>query len=206
LLAIANLFLFKPSGSIVLEVTRLFFPIESLPHWYRPLFWTVEAGLVLAALAIAVRTMPRATPQTVNIPNYKAIKGLRPFTQEDAEVFAQLQRQGMVRQCLESVSSVGFRFSILHGVSGCGKTSFLQAGMMPQLSTADASYRGIYVRLGGQDPVQAIASAFSTTLEIPADWVQPEPTPAGFRQLLQMALNAAEKPLILFLDQFEQYI
>ncbi|NJO50249.1 MAG: hypothetical protein HC840_13325, partial [Leptolyngbyaceae cyanobacterium RM2_2_4] len=84
-------------------------------------------------------------------------------------------------------------------------TSFLQAGILPRLSTADATHRGVYVRLGGQDPVRAIASALSITLEIPLDWLQTEPNSAGFHKLLDTAFKAAEKPLILFLDQFEQF-
>lgn len=204
LVAIALLFLFKPEGGIAVKGLTVVLGIESLPPWYGTLFWTVEAGLILGALVIAVRTMPRATQQAaVNIPDYKAIKGLRPFTHEDAEVFAQLQRQSHLRECLDSVTSPGFRFGILHGVSGCGKTSFLQAGLVPQLSTS-ATHRGVYVRLGGQDPVQAIASAVSTTLEVPSDWLLTSET-TDFCKLLETALKAAEKPLILFLDQFEQF-
>ncbi|MBD1997693.1 ATP-binding protein [Leptolyngbya sp. FACHB-541] len=206
LIAIANLFLFKPGGGIALEGIKNVFKISDLPAEYDALFWAVEAGLLVGALAIAIRTMPRASQNTpVNVPDYKAIKGLRPFTQDDAEVFAQLQRQSNLRECLNSVTSPGFRFGILHGVSGCGKTSFLQAGILPRLSKADATHRGIYVRLGGQDPVRAIASALSMTLEILLEWLQTEPDSAGFHKLLDTAFKAAEKPLILFLDQFEQF-
>ena len=201
-MAIANLFLLKPSGSIVLTVLG----ISSLPAWYSPLFWVAEVGLFLGALAIAIRTLPRtAQSAPVQIPDYRAIKGLRPFTQEDAEVFAQLQRQGNLRECEDSVTSPGFRFGILHGVSGCGKTSFLQAGIVPWLSKPESSHRGIYVRLGGQDPVRAIAAALCGSLEIPPEWLPTDSDPASFQRLLVAAFDAAGKPLILFLDQFEQF-
>gem|GEM_PF-637244 len=206
LMAIANLFLFKLDGGIALKGIKSLFAITPLPTWYSPVFWAVEGGLILGALTIAIRTLPKAAQSApVQIPNYKAIKGLRPFTQDDAEVFAQLQRQGNLRACIDSVTSPGFRFGILHGVSGCGKTSFLQAGLLPRLSTMETTHRAIYVRLGGQDPVRAIASALSIALEIPSEWLLNDTGSAGFRQLLNTALNAAEQPLILFLDQFEQF-
>jgi len=55
LIAIALLFVGKPTGGIATQTLLLFLPIAWKP-WYGVAFWTLEAGLVLGALAIAIRT------------------------------------------------------------------------------------------------------------------------------------------------------
>ncbi|MEL7352415.1 MAG: ATP-binding protein, partial [Cyanobacteria bacterium J06560_5] len=223
LIAIASLFLFNPSSgfafkAFVIDATTL--------KGYALGFWLGEAGLLLAALAIAVKTMPRVVPASkADTADRKAIKGLRPFDTDDAEIFAQLQRQRNLRECLESITSGPFRFGILHGESGCGKTSFLQAGVLPQLAVdstqagerAEGERRkgewgkgeravGVYVRFSDQEPVRTIATAIADQLEIPLSWLLPEG--AGSTDLmavLQKLADSAEQPLILLLDQFEQF-
>ena len=86
------------------------------------------------------------------------------------------------------------------GDSGCGKTSFLQAGLWAQLSDPDSSHRGIYIRFSDQDPLATIRKALADQLQL-----SPASTDKTFLPLLEQAVNVAAKPLVLLFDQFEQF-
>ncbi len=197
-----------------------------LPSWYLPGFVLVELGLIISALAIAVRSMPKPDGGELgDLAERKAIKGLRPFNREDAAIFAKLQRVQSLRDCLESITSSTFRFGILMGESGCGKTSFLQAGVWPQLTKEEATHYGVYVRFSDQEPIRTIAKALAEQLELPLEWLIPDQsahTLSGDGQaegrsnlasqvtspllaLLSQAVESTNKPLVLLLDQFEQF-
>ncbi|MEO0538658.1 MAG: hypothetical protein AAF215_32965, partial [Cyanobacteria bacterium P01_A01_bin.123] len=241
LLTISIYCLFTPPELNVLSIlggdrggwlTRLFEQDGGLPSWYVPGFVLIELGLIVSALVIAVRSMPKPDGgKLADVAERKAIKGLRPFSSEDAAIFAKLQRTQSLRDCLESITSKTFRFGILMGESGCGKTSFLQAGLWPQLSKPDATHAGIYVRFSDQDPIYTIAKALAEQLELPLDWLIPSESahtlvgngrpaktsrpdqqtasqpvgPALFLTLLTQVTDASDKPLVLLLDQFEQF-
>ncbi|NEP15382.1 MAG: NACHT domain-containing protein [Leptolyngbya sp. SIO4C1] len=204
-MAIIGQVFLNPGAGLLFKFLNI--PVENIPDWYRGAFWVAQAGLLSGALLIAVQSIPRkATVTAEDLTERRAIKGLRPFSREDAEVYAQLQRQQNLRECLESITNPTFRFGTLHGESGCGKTSFLQAGVLPQLSTETASHRAIYVRFSDQEPVQTIANAVAEQLEIPPDWLLPEGVQqGGLLMLLQKATEAVDRPLVLLFDQFEQF-
>ncbi|MCG8367723.1 MAG: ATP-binding protein [Pseudanabaenales cyanobacterium] len=177
---------------------------EWLPDEHENALW---AGVILViglsfvgALVVAVTTMPRPRrPKPADMAERRAIKGLRAFSFADAEIFAQLQRCRSLRECLESVTSDAFRFGILMGDSGCGKTSFLQAGLWAQLSDPESAHRGIYIRFSDQDPLVTIRKALADQLQLPPS------TDKAFLPLLEQAVNVAAKPLVLLFDQFEQF-
>ena len=150
------LILFLTPGGIVAQFLNNWFSLK-LPEWYTLAFWLTVSVLFLAALIIAVVTMPSSDKEeTVEFNERKTIKGLQPFSFEDREIFARLQRQKSLRECLETVINPNFRFGIILGESGCGKTSFLQAGLCPKLTEPYASHYGIYIRFSAQEPITTI--------------------------------------------------
>ncbi|NEQ55861.1 MAG: hypothetical protein F6K11_38155, partial [Leptolyngbya sp. SIO3F4] len=84
LLAVTVTFLLNPWSGIAFKAMGIEQP---LPEWYTGAFWVTVLGLLGTALVIAVQTMPKAVALTdEDITDRKAIKGLRPFSLEDAEV------------------------------------------------------------------------------------------------------------------------
>ena len=53
------------------------------------------------------------------------------------------------------------------GESGAGKTSFLLAGVVPQLDKSASNYQGIYIRFSNQDPIATIYKALKEELQTP---------------------------------------
>ena len=176
-----------------------FFPIApALPEWYRPVFWGAVVVVFIAAFVVAYRTVPRKTvASAANLIERKALKGLRPFGFEDAEIFARLQREQNLRECLETITDKEFRFGILCGESGCGKTSFLQAGLWPGLQKWN--HPCAYVKFSDLQPLASIRQALAEKLP------QENPIETDLLSLLQRAAPAGSRPLVLLLDQFEQF-
>ncbi|MDB9527471.1 hypothetical protein PN498_15845 [Oscillatoria sp. CS-180] len=209
-----NLFMLLVLTGVVLSLAGLFFR-ETLSHWLpeeqQDSIWASVSLIAIlmftGALIVAVVTMPRRIRHnTVEVVERKAIKGLRPFNEEDAEIFRRLQRNHALRECLEAITSPHFRIGVLIGESGSGKTSFLQAGLLPQLNQVSKSYRGIYVRFSDQEPIETIRRSISEQLEIPMDWLVS--MSSGSREILtilQQATEATEMPVLLIFDQFEQF-
>jgi YD repeat-containing protein len=173
-----------------------------LPTLYPLGFWTIFGSIAIAAFVVALRTkrgeshVPGPDPAARS-----AIKGLRPFGFEDASLFARLQRGALVRECLEVLTDPEFRFGILYGTSGCGKTSFLRAGLWPRLSAPDASHCGVYVQCRELNPLESIRRALADQLHLPPASIEC----AEWLPLLATAAQAASKPLVVLLDQFEQF-
>ncbi|MCG8364386.1 MAG: ATP-binding protein [Pseudanabaenales cyanobacterium] len=210
--AIALFFLAKPPGFLTKQAGfGLHLLIEYLgievPTIYPILFGVVELALLASALVIAVRAIPQAARVSPSEAiERKAIKGLRPFNREDAEVFTQLQRERSLQECIESITTATFRFGILMGESGCGKTSFLQAGVWPQLTHETTTHWGVYVRFSEREPIQTIAKALSEQLQAPIEDILSQPKNRGdLTAVLTRAVAATDKPLVLLLDQFEQF-
>jgi tetratricopeptide (TPR) repeat protein len=87
------------------------------------------------------------------------------------------------------------------GESGSGKTSFLQAGVLPRLSTSESTHRAVYVKFADRHPIDTIRAALTEQLKLPKERV----ATADLLELLAVAEEAIAKPLILLFDQFEQF-
>ncbi len=169
------------------------FNLATLPTWYN---WVWGIGCVLLFVgSIVVASAKKVTERFVGT---NAIKGLLPFERTDAETFAKLGRSTPLRECLTVLTGNSFRFGILNGESGCGKTSFLRAGVLPRLN-ARSDFRAVYVEFTNRNPVETIREALATELK-PTEVLPPS---ADLSLLFQAAAGTG-KPLILLFDQFEQ--
>ncbi len=165
------------------------------------ILWILAGVLWLWTIYEAARTKKDALTQAEKFTERKAIKGLRPFTEADREIFQYLERDRPLQECLAKINGEDFRFGILFGESGCGKTSFLQAGLMPQLCEPESKIQGIYVPFSDRDPLLTIHQALVEQLPL-----MPEAfNQADLLELLCQGVEAASKPLILVFDQFEQF-
>jgi hypothetical protein len=118
-------------------------------------------------------------------------KFLNAYGKEDAAIF--FGRDQEKSKLLSKL--VSYRLVLFYGKSGVGKTSLIQAGLMPTL--AASGYHPVYARIL-TDPQTAIVRAINATLEtsLPA-----QPTlHAYLRQLSEQMENL----LVLFIDQFEE--
>lgn len=91
------------------------------------------------------------------------------------------------------------RLVLLYGASGTGKTSLLLAGVLPRLEQTELPYETLHVRALG-DPARAIRSAVRRLLPeagLPQDGLLVD--------FLDVATEALERPLVICLDQFEEF-
>lgn len=167
------------------------------PIWYGWLFWITVGLIFIAAVIFAYRVKQRESESLIDSRNERgAIKGLLPFGFEDAELFGRLQREDDFRECLPVLTDPQFRFGILCGESGCGKTSFLQASLWPRLTKQ--GHRCLYVKFTDLDPLDSIRLALIDQFKLPKEVVENADLPA----LLDAA---SQSSVILLFDQFEQF-
>ncbi len=75
-------------------------------------------------------------------------KGLSFYGPEDVPLFA--GREDDVAQCADAVAARETRILILQGATGCGKSSFLRAGLIPFLETDEAGFQFVHGNEGGK--------------------------------------------------------
>ena len=122
-----------------------------------------------------------------------ALRGLLPFEEGD-------QLPGRARDVQELytlVASSTFRFGVLWGESGCGKTSLLRAGLVPKLR--NEKFLSLYINKPTNNPQEAIRSALLK--EVPGSEKQ---TNKSLKQLLEAAAPKGKKFAVIF-DQFEEF-
>ncbi|MBX2998888.1 MAG: AAA family ATPase [Caldilineaceae bacterium] len=135
-------------------------------------------------------------------------QGLHPFERAHAVFF--FGRESITERLLETVRARPF--VTLIGPSGSGKSSLIQAGLLPKLTefTHVVSFRP------GEDPFRALAEAFQPLLSLEQsapDWATLLRQQArGLQDLADNldllpkgeAASAAERRLLLIVDQFEE--
>ena len=168
------------------------------PVWYEWLFWSLFILVFIAAVITALRVKKEQEIEG-KWDDRGAIKGLLPFGFADAEIFRRLQREDSIHECLPALTDFEFRFGLLCGESGCGKTSFLQAGLWPRLS--EQGNRCLYVKFTDLDPLDSIRLALVEQFKLSREMVEA----ADLLDLLDAASQSGTQSTILFFDQFEQF-
>ncbi|HEY5869424.1 MAG TPA: AAA family ATPase [Candidatus Tectomicrobia bacterium] len=128
------------------------------------------------------------------LPARRPYRGLAAFDAGDADLFA--GREQEIRQVLGLLPTT--RLLVLHGASGTGKTSLLQAGVLPRLPSTH--YAAVRVRVVDEAPTSAILRAIARQLEV-AQWAQER----ALVEVLHTATTALHKTLVVVLDQFEEF-
>ena len=179
------------------------FQIEWMTDYhYSRFFWIITGTLFVLAVLLAVRDILKrgSTGNTFEYTENSPIKGLRSFDFEDATIFRKLQRNDDIDTCSQGLKDKDYRFGILTGESGCGKTSFLRAGLYPALNANNRVC--VVAKLRNAPPVSSIREALQEQLNVDLD---PE-TPLSLKQLLEYCLDQSRKEeLVLIIDQFEQF-
>ncbi|MET4235518.1 patatin-like phospholipase family protein [Bradyrhizobium barranii subsp. apii] len=111
-------------------------------------------------------------------------KGLASYTEDDAHLFA--GRDVDIRRCATFLADSNTRILALHGLTGCGKSSFLRAGIIPYLEDGDTGIafarrgktRDVFIS-STADPLAKLANAVFEFTSNPLT-IQ---TPTGERKL-----------------------
>jgi hypothetical protein len=162
----------------------------------------IQAGADVFLQALARQLSERARPGSLAArPALAAPLAKRPYKlldyyeAQDASIFFGRQQE---TQKLSSLIHA-HRLVLLYGASGVGKTSLLLAGAVPRLESADLPYETVYVR-ALDDPTQVIRRALQRRL--------PEaslPVEGSLVDLVHAATRALGRPLVIILDQFEEF-
>lgn len=139
-------------------------------------------------------------------------KGLVPYTEEDALFFCGRDQQ---REILIANLRAA-RLTVLYGESGAGKSSLLRAGVLATLREAARADRYAYGQPGPvavyfnewrQSPTQGLCEAINRALAQVLD-EDPAPVTTDQQPLAEVLHHAAKRaggPLLIILDQFEEY-
>lgn len=123
-------------------------------------------------------------------------KGLDPFRPSDAaDFFGREDATGELQKRIESDNSI----TLLLGSSGSGKSSLINAGLLPRLK--DKGYQTVAVAAPGREPLAAILRALKPDADLPtirADEASIVKTPSKLNEVLSAVHPAA----ILIIDQF----
>jgi len=103
------------------------FLLQTLAGWR-------HAGLIALSIGcICIFIYSRRKPEKIylQVSSKNAFHGLSSFQEKDRKCF--YGRENDTSAIFEMVCRNGFRFGVLYGNSGCGKTSLLMAGLAPKL-------------------------------------------------------------------------
>jgi hypothetical protein len=130
-------------------------------------------------------------------------KGLAAFTEADAGKF--YGREETIEQYAKLVATAPLVPII--GASGSGKSSLVQAGLIPYLKQDAASDWQILTMRPGRNPFDALAKAIFNAEQADLQTIQLDVDLASDRQLLTQKLAQIRIPqrrILLFIDQFEE--
>lgn len=116
------------------------------------------------------------------------LRGLLPFEGGDAL----LGRDINIKDFYTLIKSSSFIFGVLRGESGCGKTSFLRAGLVPYLE--ENNYKPIYIKHPLQRPAQGLKEELLKHSVI---------TSEGNNDI--RSDNNLKGKVVVIIDQFEEY-
>ena len=153
------------------------------------------------------------------LPDSNPYRGLLAFQEADSDRYFGRSReiQSLYKQFnyLQQTESA-VRLLPIYGASGCGKSSLVRAGLLPEIGRRSSAYR-VALLVPGSHPLQALASilariALGDTMPVRktrefAEELALKNEQGNFDGLFRIASalpNIAESPLIVVVDQFEE--
>ena len=170
---------------------------------YQGYAWAAVGLLFLVLLLSEIFARPRSSGEIVTSSYPSTVRGLVSFGEDDATAFATLGRGMDVAKVINALQDPQFRFGVLFAESGCGKTSLLRAGVVPELKK-----RGYEVHVDDinnqEEPLDSVArflrsgtEAVSTAGTSSSNFETEYPWLAEY--------DLAPRQAFLILDQFEQF-
>jgi phospholipase C len=122
-------------------------------------------------------------------------KGLDHYEEEDAPFFfgREVQRDLIVANLIAA------RLTLLYGESGVGKTSLLNAGVVPRLRD-EPDVAVVVFRSWDDDPIAGLIDAIRAT-----SGVHPSAGASGLSATIAASTERLGRDLVIILDQFEEY-
>jgi WD40 repeat protein len=161
-----------------------------------PIRWLGVGASMLAAAACA-NLLVRARHASAALPTLchggTAFRGLLPFSESDRERF--YGRDAEIAALVALITSPSFRFGVLYGESGCGKTSLLRAGVFPRLW--EAGLVPLYCRLH-RDPLAVLRDEAQRQTGL-----APKPSEPTLDYLRRLGAEHSARVVVIF-DQFEE--
>jgi WD40 repeat protein len=158
----------------------------------------IDVGLLLLAVLLllchAALRRSHAPASSAFSPVGVAFRGLLPFQEADRDRFYGRETETLV--LFEMVAHNLFRFGVLFGESGCGKTSLVKAALVPKLR--EEGYVPVYCR-SYKDPLAALVEECrkQSQLELRAG-----ETEVAYLRRVAEELSAT---LVVIFDQFEEF-
>jgi WD40 repeat protein len=143
-------------------------------------------------------------------------KGLTYFTEDDAAFFFGRESE----RALIVGDLKANRLTLVYGPSGAGKSSLLRAGVAASLRQAARRERERFGTAGfvpvvfsdwRDDPLQGLAECVSAAVQefavkgLPPGVAEPASAPLGLVEIIEAGFALAQAPLLVILDQFEEY-
>jgi len=132
--------------------------------------------------------------------------GALAYTQDDCDRF--FGRENDIVSFLAQIKQDDYRYGVLYGESGVGKTSFIQAGIIPRMGN---EYQCFYISLNNLPRIETEAAAkdveknlFFFILSQAIKKLSLTTPVTSFSELIQKVIPTNKKAAIFFLDQFEQ--
>jgi Protein kinase domain len=151
--------------------------------------------LLIAVVCLLFAAFRRqAVKRHALLPQAGAFRGLAPFQEADRESF--YGREADTSALFEMIAGDGFRFGVLYGDSGSGKTSLLGAGLAPRLK--EVGYALIYCR-SYKDPLATLLAQCQESSHIERRESEP---PVEYLRRVAGELGAC---LMIVCDQFEEF-
>jgi hypothetical protein len=173
-----------------------------LPNYYTGFLLLLIVFLFIYSIILTLNEIKilRNRSKIVNPSVRSPIKGLLSFEAGDSELFKLLQRNNDIQQLKNSVLHKDFKFGILTAISGCGKTSLINAGLGPAINQENILC--VIVTLTNEPIIKSILKSLKQSFE---DFEIKNEESDIYSILQELIKKTQTKTVVIIFDQFEQF-